>query len=75
MDAATSLSKGYGFVRFADEGESLRCLGEMNGMFVGSRAIRVSTAQNRSAGGFANRVISAYSALPPSQCKKTLKIL
>jgi RNA recognition motif-containing protein len=69
-DATTGMSKGYGFVRFSDEGESLRSLAEMNGMFIGSRAIRVSTAQSRNAGGVGgntSRVMNAFAALPPSQ--------
>ena len=69
-DAASGMSKGYGFVRFADEGESLRSLGDMNGMFVGSRAIRVSAAQSRNGGmggQGASRIMNAYSSMPPSQ--------
>eukprot|EP00002_Diphylleia_rotans_P017173 TRINITY_DN3330_c0_g1_i1.p1 TRINITY_DN3330_c0_g1~~TRINITY_DN3330_c0_g1_i1.p1 ORF type:complete len:464 (+),score=94.19 TRINITY_DN3330_c0_g1_i1:62-1453(+) len=44
MDPNTNVSKGYGFVRFADESESNQALFEMQGKYCGSRAIRVSTA-------------------------------
>ncbi|KAG0046814.1 hypothetical protein BGZ83_008009 [Gryganskiella cystojenkinii] len=43
-DATTGVSRGYGFVRFGDENEQLRALQEMNGVFVGSRQIRISMA-------------------------------
>ncbi|KAF9995873.1 hypothetical protein BGZ80_000367 [Entomortierella chlamydospora] len=43
-DPTTGLSRGYGFVRFADEGEQLRALHDMQGVYCGSRPIRVSMA-------------------------------
>ncbi|KAF9081054.1 tRNA selenocysteine 1-associated protein 1 [Mortierella sp. AD031] len=43
-DATTGISRGYGFVRFGDESEQLRALHEMQGVFCGSRPIRISMA-------------------------------
>lgn len=50
-DPMTGRSKGFGFVRFGLEAERDRSLNEMNGVFVGSRAIRVSLATARRPGG------------------------
>lgn len=49
-DPQTNASRGYGFVRFSDENDMHRSLGEMNGFVLGSRPIRISTAtpKNRS---------------------------
>ncbi|GAX81410.1 hypothetical protein CEUSTIGMA_g8840.t1 [Chlamydomonas eustigma] len=47
IDPTTGRSKGYGFVRFIVETERDRSLTEMNGVFVGSRAIRVSLATQK----------------------------
>ena len=44
MDASTSMSKGYGFVKFGDEEEQQRAMTEMQGQFCGSRQIRISSA-------------------------------
>ncbi|KAI1300738.1 hypothetical protein EDD11_005961 [Mortierella claussenii] len=43
-DPSTGLSRGYGFVRFGDETEQQRALQEMQGVYCGSRPIRVSLA-------------------------------
>jgi RNA recognition motif-containing protein len=43
-DPITGLSKGYGFVRFGDESEQQRSMVEMQGLFLGSRPIRVAAA-------------------------------
>ncbi|KAG0235043.1 tRNA selenocysteine 1-associated protein 1 [Actinomortierella wolfii] len=40
----TDPTTGYGFVRFGDESEQLRALHEMQGVYVGSRPIRISMA-------------------------------
>jgi len=44
MDPATGISKGYGFVRFGSEDEGREALISMQGVFIGSRPIRVSLA-------------------------------
>jgi RNA recognition motif-containing protein len=47
-DPLTHLSKGYGFVKFADEVEQQRALVEMNGQYLGGICrIRCSPAQSR----------------------------
>ncbi|KAF9924448.1 hypothetical protein BGZ75_008752 [Mortierella antarctica] len=43
-DPATGLSRGYGFVRFTDENDQQRSLQEMQGVYCGSRPIRISMA-------------------------------
>ncbi|KAF9932061.1 hypothetical protein BGZ65_004621, partial [Modicella reniformis] len=52
-DATTGVSRGYGFVRFGDESEQLRALHEMQGVYCGSRPIRISmaTPKNKSSSG------------------------
>lgn len=47
MDPTTGYSRGFGFVRFYDEIEQQRSLEEMQGVYVGSRAMRVSVARAR----------------------------
>jgi RNA recognition motif-containing protein len=46
------MSRGYGFVRFADEGDQQRALTEMQGVYCGNRPMRISTAtpKNKSGG-------------------------
>ncbi|KAL0475117.1 hypothetical protein QR685DRAFT_35480 [Neurospora intermedia] len=43
-DAMTGQSRGYGFVRFSDEGDQQRALVEMQGVYCGNRPMRISTA-------------------------------
>ena len=50
-DPISGQSRGYGFVRFSDENEQQRALSEMQGVFVGSRAMRISTATPKNKGG------------------------
>lgn len=44
IDSNTGRSKGYGFVRFADENERSRALTEMNGAYCSNRQMRVGIA-------------------------------
>ncbi|KAL2467151.1 Polyadenylate-binding protein RBP45A [Abeliophyllum distichum] len=46
-DRVTGHTKGYGFVRFADESEQLRALTEMNGKLCSTRPMRVGPAANK----------------------------
>nr|POE99086.1 polyadenylate-binding protein rbp45 [Quercus suber] len=46
-DRATGRSKGYGFVRFGDEGEQLRSMTEMNGQYCSSRPMRIGPAATK----------------------------
>ena len=53
-DPISGMSRGYGFVRFADEGDQQRALTEMQGVYCGNRPMRISTATpktNKSGGG------------------------
>ncbi|GFR53160.1 hypothetical protein Agub_g15883 [Astrephomene gubernaculifera] len=50
-DPMTGRSKGYGFVRFGLEAERDRAVGDMNGVFISSRPVRVSLATARRADG------------------------
>lgn len=43
-DPISSRSKGYGFVRFGNEGERDRALSEMAGHIISNRPVRVSIA-------------------------------
>lgn len=43
-DAVTGQSRGYGFVRFSEEGDQQRSLLEMQGVYCGNRPMRISTA-------------------------------
>uniref|UniRef100_A0A1J3GC13 Polyadenylate-binding protein RBP45C n=1 Tax=Noccaea caerulescens TaxID=107243 RepID=A0A1J3GC13_NOCCA len=46
-DRTTGRSKGYGFVRFADESEQIRAMTEMNGQYCSSRPMRTGPAANK----------------------------
>ncbi|RDL36750.1 RNA-binding-containing protein [Venustampulla echinocandica] len=51
-DPISGMSRGYGFVRFADEQDQQRALTEMQGVYCGNRPMRISTAtpKNKSGG-------------------------
>lgn len=46
-DHITGRSKGYGFVRFGDEGEQQRAMTEMNGAVLSTRPMRTGPASNK----------------------------
>lgn len=50
-DPITGLSRGYGFVRFGDEGDQQRALTEMQGVYCGNRPMRISTATPKNKSG------------------------
>eukprot|EP00884_Botryococcus_braunii_P005228 jgi/Botrbrau1/14706/Bobra.0108s0058.2 len=50
QDPVSGRSKGFGFVRFADEAERDRALTEMTGKIISNRAIRVSRATSKKPG-------------------------
>jgi RNA recognition motif-containing protein len=52
-DPISGMSRGYGFVRFSDEGDQQRALSEMQGVYCGNRPMRISTAtpKNKTGGG------------------------
>ncbi|KAG9297569.1 hypothetical protein G9A89_007644 [Geosiphon pyriformis] len=66
-DPMTGMSRGYGFVRFADEAEQQRALIEMQGLFCGNRPMRISTAtpKNKTGGvGAVSGVQTGYYPQP-----------
>ena len=52
-DPISGLSRGYGFVRFADEGDQQLALREMQGVYCGNRPMRISTATPKNKSGAA----------------------
>lgn len=40
VDNITKMGKGYGFVKFSNQEESLRAINEMNGKYFGGRPIK-----------------------------------
>lgn len=49
-DPISGMSRGYGFVRFSDEGDQQRSLTEMQGVYCGNRPMRISTATPKNKG-------------------------
>ncbi|KAF5745686.1 polyadenylate-binding protein RBP47-like [Tripterygium wilfordii] len=52
VDSNTGRSKGYGFVRFADENEKTRAMSEMNGVYCSSRPMRIGVATPKKSTGY-----------------------
>ncbi|KAF3160352.1 hypothetical protein TWF788_003185 [Orbilia oligospora] len=50
-DPISGMSRGYGFVRFADEMDQQRALTEMQGVYCGNRPMRISTATPKNKSG------------------------
>ncbi|XP_061347860.1 polyadenylate-binding protein RBP45-like isoform X2 [Gastrolobium bilobum] len=50
IDRGTGRTKGYGFVRFADESEQLRAMTEMQGVLCSTRPMRIGPATNKNLG-------------------------
>ncbi|EFC48769.1 predicted protein, partial [Naegleria gruberi] len=46
MDPKSGISKGYGFVKFADEDDMMRSMTEMQGVYISSRPVKISHATN-----------------------------
>ncbi|GMH07598.1 hypothetical protein Nepgr_009438 [Nepenthes gracilis] len=61
-DPNTGRSKGYGFVKFADETERNRAMTEMNGVYCSSRPMRISAATPKKT----TAVQQQYVAVKPS---------
>lgn len=51
-DPNTGRSKGYGFVKFAEEMERNRAMTEMNGVYCSTRPMRISAATPKKTTGF-----------------------
>lgn len=50
IDRLTGRTKGYGFVRFADESEQVRAMTEMQGVVCSTRPMRIGPAANKNLG-------------------------
>ncbi|KAJ8449491.1 hypothetical protein Cgig2_002288 [Carnegiea gigantea] len=65
-DPSTGRSKGYGFVKFADETERNRAMTEMNGQYCLSRPMRISAATPKKTPGVQQQY-AATKAIYPAQ--------
>ncbi|KAA3458905.1 polyadenylate-binding protein RBP47B'-like [Gossypium australe] len=64
-DPNTGRSKGYGFVKFADEMERNRAMTEMNGIYCSTRAMRISAATpKKTTAGFQQQYAVAKAVYP-----------
>ena len=63
-DPNTGCSKGYGFVKFADETERNRAMTEMNGVYCSTRAMRISAATPKKNTGFQQQYTVAKGHIP-----------
>lgn len=66
-DALSNRSKGYGFVRFGDEKDRDRSLGEMQGHYIANRPIRVSLATAKRASTTSSQPSTASRDGAPSE--------
>lgn len=65
-DPATGRSKGYGFVKFADENERNRSMTEMNGVYCSTRPMRISAATPKKTPGFQQPYAGVKAAVYPA---------
>ncbi|XVE78884.1 hypothetical protein DITRI_Ditri14bG0014000 [Diplodiscus trichospermus] len=63
-DPNTGRSKGYGFVKFADETERNRAMTEMNGVYCSTRAMRISAATPKKTTAFQQQYAVAKAVYP-----------
>lgn len=63
-DPISGLSRGYGFVRFADEADQQKALTEMQGVYCGNRPMRISTATPKNRGGAAGGAGAGMGGMP-----------
>jgi len=64
-DPNTGRSKGYGFVKFADETERNRAMTEMNGVYCSTRPMRISAATPKKTTGFQQQYTATRALYPP----------
>ena len=57
-DPSTGRSKGYGFVKFADESERNKAMSEMNGLYCSTRPMRISVATPRKTVGVQQQYVT-----------------
>jgi RNA recognition motif-containing protein len=65
-DPNTGRSKGYGFVKFAEESERDRAMSEMNGVYCSTRPMRISAATPKKAIGLQQPYTAAKGLYPGS---------
>lgn len=65
-DPNTGRSKGYGFVKFADETERNRAMTEMNGVYCSTRPMRISAATPKKTTGFQQQYAATRGNVEPS---------
>ncbi|EHA8588760.1 polyadenylate-binding protein RBP47B' [Cocos nucifera] len=63
-DPNTGRSKGYGFVKFADESERNRAMTEMNGVYCSTRPMRISAATPKKTTGIQQQYPVAKAIYP-----------
>ncbi|KAK9058567.1 hypothetical protein SSX86_023409 [Deinandra increscens subsp. villosa] len=63
-DANTGRSKGYGFVKFADEMERNRAMTEMNGIYCSTRPMRISAATPKKPTAFQQQYVAPKGLYP-----------
>ncbi|KAM7497186.1 hypothetical protein LguiA_021600 [Lonicera macranthoides] len=63
-DPNTGRSKGYGFVKFADEMERDRAMSEMNGVYCSTRPMRISAATPKKTTGFQQQYTATKALYP-----------
>jgi RNA recognition motif-containing protein len=61
-DPNTGRSKGYGFVKFADESERNRAMSEMNGVYCSTRPMRISAATPKKTTAYPQNPYAAVAA-------------
>ncbi|KAK9939613.1 hypothetical protein M0R45_016304 [Rubus argutus] len=61
----TGRSKGYGFVKFADETERNRAMTEINGVYCSTRPMRISAATPKKTTGFQQKYVTAKAYTTP----------
>ncbi|KAK5818698.1 hypothetical protein PVK06_023642 [Gossypium arboreum] len=75
-DPNTGRSKGYGFVKFADEMERNRAMTEMNGVYCSTRAMRISAATpKKTTAGFQQQYAVAKAVYPVPAYTTPMQVL
>ncbi|KAJ8551372.1 hypothetical protein K7X08_000742 [Anisodus acutangulus] len=72
-DPNTGRSKGYGFVKFADETERNRAMTEMNGMYCSTRPMRISAATPKKSNTVQQQYAVAKAVYPPAVYPPTVQ--
>ncbi|KVI00211.1 hypothetical protein Ccrd_021534 [Cynara cardunculus var. scolymus] len=71
-DPNTGRSKGYGFVKFADEMEKNRAMTEMNGIYCSTRPMRISAATPKKTTVFQQQYVAPKGGIFSSKPARTL---